>query len=94
MSEKLRKAAQEIIDRWDSPKREWITRPSFALLIADLRAALEKQEQEPVAWMVYTQDGGSVYVTDNPADFTDEHRALPLYTAPPRPADWPERSKT
>ena len=40
-------------------------------------------QQEPVAWMVYTQDGKSVCVTDNPADFTDMHRALPLYTAPP-----------
>jgi hypothetical protein len=38
--------------------------------------------QEPVAWMVYTLDGLSVYVTDNPADFTAEHRALPLYTGP------------
>jgi hypothetical protein len=46
---------------------------------------LEQAEQaEPVAWMVYTQDGKSVCVTDNPADFTSEHRALPLYTAPPR----------
>jgi len=47
-------------------------------------ACAAQQEQEPVAWMVYTQDGKSVCVTDNPADFTDEHRALPLYTAPPR----------
>lgn len=39
---------------------------------------------EPVAWMVYTEDGKSVCVTDNPADFTDEHRVLPLYTAPPK----------
>lgn len=38
--------------------------------------------QEPVAWMVYTLDGTSVCVTDNPADFTGEHRALPLYTEP------------
>ena len=37
---------------------------------------------EPVAWMVYTLDGKSVCVTDNPADFTAEHRALPLYTEP------------
>jgi hypothetical protein len=37
---------------------------------------------EPVAWMVYTLDGKSVCVTDNPADFTDQHKALPLYTAP------------
>ena len=43
-----------------------------------------KPAQEPVAWMVYTQDGKSLCVTDNPADFTDEHRALPLYTTPPR----------
>ena len=39
-------------------------------------------QQKPVAWMVYTLDGTSVCVTDNPADFTDEHRALPLYTEP------------
>jgi hypothetical protein len=25
-----------------------------------------------------------VCVTDNPQDFTDQHRALPLYTHPPR----------
>jgi hypothetical protein len=35
---------------------------------------------KPVAWMIYTLDGKSVCVTDNPADFTDQHRALPLYT--------------
>jgi len=40
-------------------------------------------EQEPVAWMVYTQDGKSVCVTDNPADFI-EWRSFPLYTHPPR----------
>ena len=42
--------------------------------------------QEPVAWMVYTQDGKSVYVTDNPTDVKEGQRALPLYTKPqPRP---------
>ena len=39
--------------------------------------------QEPVAWMVYTLDGQSVCVTDNPAEFGESHRALPLYTTPP-----------
>ena len=39
---------------------------------------------EPVAWMVYTLDGKSVCVTDNPNDFTDQHKALPLYTSPRR----------
>jgi len=53
--------------------------------ILALRLAIEQAEkQEPVAWMVYTLDGQSVCVTDNPADFTADHRALPLYTAPPQ----------
>ena len=39
-------------------------------------------EAHPVAWMVYTQDGQSVYVTDNPADIKPGQRALPLYTSP------------
>ena len=38
---------------------------------------------EPVAWMVYTEDGKSVCVTDHPADFV-QWRSLPLYTAPPQ----------
>lgn len=46
------------------------------------RGIVEAEQQEPVAWMVYTLDGTSACVTDNPADFTDEHRALPLYTEP------------
>jgi hypothetical protein len=50
-----------------------------------LRQAIEQAEkQEPVAWMVYTLDGKSAFVTDNPADFTEKHRALPLYTSPPQ----------
>jgi len=35
---------------------------------------------EPIAWMVYTEDGKSVYVTDNPTDIQQGQRALPLYT--------------
>ncbi len=35
---------------------------------------------KPVAWMVYTEDGTSVYVTDNPTDIQQGQRALPLYT--------------
>ena len=49
--------------------------------ITTLRTAIE-QAQEPIAWMVYTLDGKSVCVTDNPADFSDQHKALPLYTSP------------
>jgi hypothetical protein len=41
---------------------------------------------EPVAWMVYTEDGKSVFITDNPTDINferDGQRALPLYTETP-----------
>jgi hypothetical protein len=52
--------------------------------IAALRTAIEQAEkQEPVAWMVYTLDGKSVCVTDNPQDFSDKNRVFPLYTDPP-----------
>ena len=37
---------------------------------------------EPVALMVYTQDGQSCYVTDNPADISPTQRPRPLYTEP------------
>jgi hypothetical protein len=54
----------------------------FALLVrADMVA---QPVQEPVAWMVYTQEGQSVYVTDNPTDIQEGQRALPLYTSPPQ----------
>lgn len=57
-----------------------------------LREALDQTDHtedhlemvKPVAWMVYTLDGKSAFVTDNPADFTQDHRALPLYTQPPQ----------
>ncbi len=42
-----------------------------------------QQEQEPVAWMVYTEDGKSAYVTDNPHDLVGAYKAFALYTAPP-----------
>jgi len=101
----LREAAQQALEALEKSRvfvttREKIKHPEgtewYDGTITALRAALaQQQEQEPVAWMVYTQDGKSVCVTDNPADFTDEHRALPLYTHPPRreteqEADYPE----
>jgi hypothetical protein len=42
------------------------------------------QTQEPVAWMVYTQEGQFAFVTDNPAQIHPSQRALPLYVAPQR----------
>ena len=53
--------------------------------ITALQQAIEEVEkQEPVAWMVYTQDGQSVYVTDNPTDIQELQQSLPLYTTPPQ----------
>lgn len=49
-----------------------------------LREALAHPDPEPVAWMVYTIDGKSAFVTDNPTGFGPEHKALPLYTTPPQ----------
>lgn len=40
------------------------------------------EQAQPVAWMVYTEDGKSVYVTDNPNDISEKERALPLFTRP------------
>ena len=78
----LRTAAQQALEalEQDNPSGRTAT-------ITALRAALAQEPepvQEQVAWMVYTLDGKSVCVTDNPADFTDQHRVLPLYTAPPQ----------
>lgn len=62
-----------------------VTPETVKMLVDALRLAIEQAErQEPVAWMAYTLDGKSAFVTDNPADFTESHRALPLYTAPPQ----------
>ena len=72
----LRKAAQAVIQTWDDP----VGTTGVCRALDTLRAALAEPEQEPVAWMVYTLDGKSVCVTDNPADFTDQHKVLPLYT--------------
>ena len=43
---------------------------------------LPEREEEPVAWMVYTQEGQSAFVTDNPAQIHPSQRALPLYATP------------
>ena len=46
-------------------------------------APQQAEKQEPIAWMVYTLDGASAFVTDNPNDFTEFHSCFALYTAPP-----------
>ena len=38
--------------------------------------------REPIAWMVYTVDGKSAYVTDNPSDLKEGQSAYALYPGP------------
>lgn len=63
---------------------EHVVFPAGMALYRSPPTSQESRQVKPVAWMVYTLDGKSAFVTDNPADFTPEHRALPLYTAPPK----------
>jgi hypothetical protein len=51
-------------------------------LATDAATGRFMSKAEPVAWMVYTEDGKSVYVTDNPTDINPSQRALPLFTTP------------
>ena len=79
----LRAALAEFNPDWDQIEPLQENLREHMAEIQRLRAALAEPVQEPVAWMVYTLDGKSVCVTDNPADFI-EWRSLPLYTAPPQ----------
>jgi hypothetical protein len=57
--------------------------PRVYAAMTAIKAALEAKD-EPVAWMVYTQEGQSAFVTDNPAVIHPSQRALPLYATPQR----------
>lgn len=43
--EALRKAAQAVVDRWDSPQWKWAKQGPTADVINDLRAALSAKEE-------------------------------------------------
>jgi hypothetical protein len=79
---KLLKQASDALAKWSSGRD--MDAVELNDLVFALEAALAEPEQEPVAWMVYTQDGQSAYVTDNPTDIASTSKALPLYTAPPQ----------
>ena len=51
-----------------------------------LRQALAQPEQEPVAWMVLTQDDKKLMLwgQEKPPIFDAPVKLIPLYTAPPR----------
>ncbi len=79
----LREAAQQALEALESCSAvpHW---PALQPTITALRDALAQEEQEPVAWMVYTEDGKSAYVTDNSHDLVGAYKAFALYTHPPR----------
>ena len=65
MTEALHKAAQAVLDRWDSPQWEWRQHGPTADLMADLRAALaqhpaptaqpvQQPEPEVDGWPLYS----------------------------------------
>ena len=92
----LREAAQQALKSLEDAINEWAEEMEFRSCVSAADAWIESAdtlrdalahpapEPEPVAWMVYTLDGKSAFVTDNPKDFTQDHRALPLYTHPPQ----------
>ncbi len=79
----LREAAQQALEALESCSAvpHW---PALQPTITALRDALAQEEQEPVAWMVYTEDGKSAYVADNSHDLVGAYKAFALYTHPPR----------
>ena len=76
----LRKAAEAVLEAWawdwSEPRNETLKERMEAL-----RQALEEQP-EPIAWMVYSLDGQSWGITDNPMSFSENQRALPLWAGP------------
>jgi hypothetical protein len=72
----LRKAAQAVVERWDTPS--WKDVPATAIYIEALRQALAQPEQEPVGYV--TDSGMSAYFLKG-VDLDDD---TPLYAAPPK----------
>ena len=84
LAEKLN-ITQQTVHNWERGAIPSGIRLAEINRVLGINFAVEQAEkQEPVAWMVYTLDGTAAWVTLNPADFTSEHRALPLYTTPPQ----------
>jgi hypothetical protein len=85
------KLALECVEAWDRGCDRDAYWRDIEECVTAIKQALAAPVQEPVGWMVYTQDGKSVYVTDNPTDIQEGQRALPLYTTPPAGQPAPEQ---
>ena len=81
----LRKAAEAVLERWDSPAWEWMKQGPTAELMATLRAALAAPEPEPVAWM-YVNSEGECEQIEYGTEAIDDDSITPLYAAPPTAA--------
>jgi hypothetical protein len=55
---------------------------------AEFFVGQESDDQTPLAWMVYTVDGRSARITDNPADLKPHEKTLPLYVRPMSASEW------
>ena len=51
-------------------------------VVKALRDRLAQPEPEPIAWMVYTEDGQDAYITSNPHDIKNTEKAFPLWAYP------------
>jgi len=87
----LQKAAQAVIDRWDSPS--WKDQQHTAEYIAELRKALDAeiaQAVEPDAWLRHdgfkamTDDEKASWIESGNSEVVEEY-TKPLYLHPPQP---------
>ena len=87
----IREAALELCDRWDTPL--WKNVEHTAVFVHELRVALARPEQEPVAWLTEAAWGTSVDL-EKP-DFGKAEWKAPspkvtaLYATPPN-IEWVE----
>ena len=98
----LRKAAEAVLERWDSPAWEWMKQGPTAELMAALRARLAAPRPEPAFWRykgnppIWDRHKGEwldhFYFTDDKAlAMLKDNNPLPLYAAPPTAAPEPEK---
>lgn len=88
MTTPLQKAAQAMIDRWDSPA--WKDQPHTAEYVNELRKALDAELQQavgPVLWITELDDPIICKTEFETATFCeDDQRPIPVYLHPPQQA--------
>lgn len=90
----LRKAAADALAALEGFHEDGYIREVCAAHITNLRAALDAQQPEPVAWGQIGMRNGHLYLRQSydrnpyppPADIARNLALVPLYAAPPAPA--------